>query len=60
MVTTGGTFFFFDLEAGARGGIEEVTGGIGSAGSGAGGRRVITGGTASTEALESCGDGIGA
>ena len=61
MVTTGGAFFFFDLEAAARGGIEEVTGGIGSVGPGAGGRRVVTGGTvsASTEALESCGAGIG-
>jgi hypothetical protein len=62
MVTTGGAFFFFDLEAAARGDIEEVTGGIGSAGPGAGGRRVVTGGTvsASTKSLESCGAGIGA
>jgi hypothetical protein len=61
MVTTGGAFFFFDLEAGARGGIDEVTGGIGSADPTVEGRRVVTGGTVSdsTEAFESCGAGIG-
>jgi hypothetical protein len=51
MVTTGGAFFFFDLEAGPRG-IEVATFGIGSSDSGAGGYVI-------TEALESCGAGTG-
>lgn len=61
MVTSGGAFFFFDFEAATRGDIEEVTGGIGSVAPRAGGRCVVTGGTvsASTEAFESCGAGIG-